>query len=222
MRVPRLFICFWSLTAWLFLQGNTGFAQHQAFPVFGLELGVGASSLQYDNPSAAWDVAGRASFSGMAFTILPLAKPIYVQTGLRIHNFGNDVGTEAIDDGDGELVNFNFQITQNYLSVPARLHVALGKRGLYVMAGAEAGYLLSASISRRFEGSLNEDEASITDTLNRWNVAFSTGFGYLIEVVNGQIYFQGQFSRGLTGVADTGWISDWVTQEMLFTVGLIF
>ena len=199
-------------------------AQHQQSVVFGLELGAGFSSLSYDTPRTDWDEGGRAAFSGMAFAIVPVFNPVYVQAGLRLHNIGNDIGFETLD-GD-EVINGNFQITQNYLSVPVRLQVALGNSGPYIMGGVEAGYLLSATIAQRIEPSFDQQEASITDTVNRLNVSVGGGAGYMIALTSGQIYLQGHFSRGITGVADNdgdfSWFSDWVTQELIFTLGLIF
>jgi len=208
----------------LLVISNQAFAQHQQSVVFGLEIGAGLSTLSYDTPRNDWEESGRASFNGMAFAIIPLFNPLYLQAGLRLHNVGNDVDFELIDDGD--VVNGSNQITQNYFSVPVRLHIALGKDGLYLMGGIEAGYLLSATITQRIEPNLNSQEASITSTLNRLNFSALGGVGYLFELTSGQMYFQGQFSRGITGVADNSgdftWFSDWVTQDITLSVGLIF
>ena len=207
-----------------FLMLNPAQAQHQQSVVFGLEIGAGLSTLSYDTPRDDWEESGRASFNGMAFAIIPLFNPLYLQTGLRLHNVGNDIDFELIDDGD--VVNGSNQITQNYFSIPVRLHIALGNDGLYVMGGIEAGYLLSATITQRIEPSVNSQEASITSTLNRLNFSALGGIGYLFELTSGQMYLQGQFSRGITGVADNSgdftWFSDWVTQDITLSVGLIF
>lgn len=203
---------------------STAKAQHQPFIVFGLEIGGGFSSLSYDNAQDDWDEAGRAAFSGMAFALIPIFNPVYVQAGVRLHNIGNDVGFEVITEDD--IVSGSNQITQNYLSVPVRLHVALGERGLYLMGGTEFGYLLSANIAQRIEPSFDTQRASITNNVNRLNMAVAGGLGYMIELTQGQIYLQAHFSRGISGVADNSgafsWPSDWVTQEIMISLGLIF
>ena len=199
-------------------------AQHQPFIVFGLEIGGGISSLSYDNSQDDWDESSRAAFSGMAFALIPVFNPVYVQAGIRLHNYGNDVGFEVMTED--AIVNGNNQISQNYISVPVRLQIALGNGGLYVMGGTEFGYLLSANIAQRIEPNFDTQRASITNNVNRLNVSVAGGLGYMIELTQGQIYLQAHFSRGVTGVADNSagfaWFSDWVTQEALITLGLIF
>ena len=182
----------------------------------GILVGGGHSSLSYSDPLDGWSESGKLAVDAMVFTIIPLGPGFEVQTGLRYSRIGNDVDFEVVNPP----VSGNFGITQHYLSVPARLRYPFRDTPVYVMAGPEADYLLSAAISQHAQGT--SQSSSITQSLRRLNLVVTGGVGYVILAGERRLYIEGLYGHGFTNVADSDqWTSNWTTREITLNVGLL-
>lgn len=208
----------------------------QAQPVrFGLEVGAGKIAPKFDTyhnlKQVGWhEPQSRLFFNGMILLDIPLQKRLALQPGLRFRRFGTSVDYNSLIVGGDVVENTPgmFKITQAHLSVPLRVKYRFDE--MYIWAGPELIYLLSASVfnRQRYEiiGTI-EFEGSLIQHFNRTNLALNLGLGYEIRLFQSFFYVQAQYSHGITNLSEGNtystfvpWI--WRLRELNLSLGYLF
>lgn len=187
----------------------------QADVRFGADVGPSIVWTAYDEKLPEWETGNRIDVSGGVTALIGVADRFGIVTGLRYSGLGTHIDVTTIE-GDGQV-----ETHQHYLVVPAWLRYDTpGENGIFLQAGAEVGYLLSASISTElpFQPELDEE---VTGDLERTNVSLGGGFGVRQPLGDRSLEFTLRYSRGLTGVAkEERWFSDWKTRELHLSLGV--
>jgi hypothetical protein len=185
----------------------------------GIDFGPSVVWTAYDEKLPVWTTGDRIDFSGGVTGEVGLGPRFGLVSGLRYSGLGNHIDVE-FPEGTGEA-----EIHQRYLVVPVWLRYdfpSLG--GLFLQAGPEVGYLLSARVTSEAPmpgGAVLETDDSVTDDMKRSNVSLSGGVGVRRSLGERSLEFVLRYSRGMTDVAeDEEWFSNWKTREIHVGLGL--
>lgn len=184
----------------------------------GIDFGPSVVWTAYDEKLPEWTTGDRIDFSGGITGEADLGTRFGLVSGLRYSGLGNHIDVATLD-GPGEA-----EIHQRYLVVPLWLRYDAGMGGLFLQAGPEVGYLLSARATSEQPlpgGGAIETDDSVTDVMKRSNVSLSGGVGVRRSLGERSLEFVLRYSRGLTDVAeDAEWFSNWKTRELHVGLGL--
>jgi hypothetical protein len=184
----------------------------------GIDFGPSIVWTAYDEKLPEWTTGDRIDFSGGITGEVDLGTRFGLLSGLRYSGLGNHIEVETLS-GPGEA-----EIFQRYLVVPLWLRYDAGLGGLFLQAGPEVGYLLSARATSEQPlpgGGVVETDDSVTDVMKRSNVSLSGGIGVRRSLGERSLEFVLRYSRGLTDVAeDEEWFSNWKTRELHLGFGL--
>jgi len=189
---------------------------------FGLEAGLNESKATQDPDLGRPDPEYGAAWSAGLTLDAPLAPKLSVATGLRYVEYGERVAISlaGIDGGP----RFERHLVLRYLAVPveARVH-PFPARGLYLAAGPEAGYLLTAWHQDRFTpgpypaSSAPEAAAALPRSrifeqvgtfpsdpnraYSRWNLSVSGALGCELPLAGHVGRLEARYTQGVVDIA---------------------
>jgi hypothetical protein len=185
----------------------------------GLDVGPSVVWTAYDEKLPIWRTGDRIDVSGGITAELDLGTRFGLVSGIRYAGLGTHIDLETTD-GSGDL-----DLHQRYLVVPLWLRFdAPSLGGVFLQAGPEVGYLLSASMEVEEPlpgGQVSERKETVTGELKRSNLSLSGGIGMRRSLGTRSLEFVVRYSRGMVDVAeDEEWFSNWKTRELNLALGL--
>ena len=196
-----------------------------ARPRLGLEVGTNVAWLEYDDEFWYWDSGWRPLLLAGGTVQFPLRGPFAITTGLRFVQKGNHV---VINTGGGpDRIIGEFQITQNYVTVPLWIEIRPRGESVSLVFGPEFGLLTGA----RLEGEVRvtsggttivaEDSEDIEDSVHGTDLALVFGATHEFPFAGRSGIVSVRYSHGLVGVAkEDRWATDWQTRGVEASVGL--
>lgn len=196
---------------------------------FGAELSGTFVSMDFANANPSVDVAGRLSGSAAAIAAF-LFESFELQGGLRYSRLGSvrNFAYELPERGpDGSVIGStretgNTTISLHYLSADLRARYDVWPGKLFVVAGPELGYLLSAqavTILQSRPG--NPHRESHTENMKRINLFAKAGVGIPFRMGGREGYVQMLYARGLFSVSEHP-VDSAVTSELAVSLGVRF
>lgn len=189
---------------------------------FGLEAGLNESKATLTSEFGLPDPAYRSAWSAGLTLDVPLAPKLSIATGLRYLEYGERVTASIVSFTGG--ARFERHLVWRYLAVPAQLRVhPFSVPGLYVAAGPEAGYLLSAwhqdqirvgsgifqppmaVRAARPQGQIFEDLGTFFadphGAYSRWNLALAGALGCELPLAGHSARIEARYTHGLVDIA---------------------
>jgi hypothetical protein len=189
---------------------------------FGLEAGLNEAKVtrvtEFSMPGPAY----RPAWSAGLTLDVPLTAKIALATGLRYVEYGEPLAISIVSVDGG--ASFERHLVWRYLAVPARVRVRpFPLPGLYLAAGPEAGYLLTAWHQDRFtsapvpmssppeiaavrpQSGIFEDVGSFfadpRGAYSRWNLALSGALGWEVPLAGHSAHVEARYTHGLLDIA---------------------
>lgn len=184
----------------------------------GFSLAVNSTTLNYDKTLDIWSLKNRTLFSVFIFIEYQLSPAFSLKPALRFVRVGNRVEISL------PLVD-KFKITQDYLAVPLLLKFnpsILKNPRIYLLAGPEIGYLLSAT--GEIDNVVSSDtKESIYEDMKKFNFSAVAGVGLDFMILSQSFLIEFYYAHGLIETSDkSAWLYNWKTQEYGLSLGLKF
>jgi hypothetical protein len=179
-----------------------------------------------------WDSKWRVGFSMGSFVEIPINGALNLRTGIRFVRLGSQFHFDTGEGSTGGRHSGDFKIFQDYLTLPllAKINVSKYPR-LFIMAGPEAGLLVSASatlsetisFAAPFYNQERLTDEKIYDNMAPYNFCLNTGCGIEFLMLAHLISIQLEYSHGLVGTAkESKWFSNWKTREVKTSIAYKF
>jgi hypothetical protein len=194
----------------------------------GVEGGFNHSSLSYDTEMDFWDTNSRSTFSLGAFVDIPVGEQVSFVPGMRYVRYGNSVD---LDTGEHLFVRVtgDFEITQNYLAVPALFKVhPLKSEPVFVTFGPEVGILINATRKGTQRDNYTVKDSVVVSTFDDdicgnmevLNLSLDVGAGIDFPMGGHTGSVQVRYALGIVGTArEKEWFSDWKTRGLEILAG---
>ncbi len=154
----------------------------------------------------------------MHFIEGPLGNILRFNTGLRYARLASKVDFALVLGDEDQEFTGAFRINQHYLLLPAQLELFLGRAPVYLMAGPEVGFLLTAGrISETFTPEEFRDRRSqtISRDLKRVSVFLYGGAGVrLSKRLSTFVRFGSALGRALKEGERSFVDNDWTSKEL--------
>jgi hypothetical protein len=166
---------------------------------FGVIAGINSATYNDNDMPAGqnYSVDSKTSMHIGAFVNIPFGGTFRFQPGLVYNGLGSKVGQYPRRlTGTGFAGTYdNFEEDLHYLSVPLLLQMQ-SKSGIFVEAGPQIGFLLSAK-----QDGPGDDEYDIKAGYDKMDVGASVGLGYLTRIGLG---FKAGYYFGLANIIEDG------------------
>jgi hypothetical protein len=194
----------------------------------GVVGGFNHSSLSYDEEMDIWDTSSRSTFSLGAFLDIPVNEQVSFVPAMRYVRYGNSVD---LDTGEHLFVRVtgDFEITQNYLSVPALFKFRpVNSAPVFVIFGPEIGVLIDASQKGTQRDTYTAKDSVVVSTfddeicgnMDVLNLSLDVGAGIDFPIGGHTGSVQLRYALGVVGTAkEEEWFSDWKTRGLELLAG---
>ena len=189
---------------------------------YSIAIGGNYSNLDYKEELSIWDTGGDFFYTAAFNTKYKLSETFFLQSGFRVAQIGNDVKINVYLRIPMALpfpINANF--TQTYIYLPIRAgYTSPDIWDIYLSAGLDFGYLLSAEVDIDYDYGDSENE-NIIDQMEKFNFCLNASVGHDFKLFSVPLLAEAGFSYGLLDVAkDEDWVSNWKTIELYLLVGI--
>lgn len=195
----------------------------------GAEVSGALVSLDFTQSDPFVDVTGRFSGSAAVIGTLPFGH-LSLQSGLRYSRIGavRNFTYELPERGpDGSITGTrheagNTTISLHYIGADLRARYDVWPGKMFIVAGPELGYLLSArSVTVRHGHAGDPHRESHTENMRRINLAAKAGIGSPFRLYGRELYVQMLYARGLFSVSEHKADSA-LTNELAVSLGVRF
>jgi hypothetical protein len=210
------------IVAALVLLATPGAFSAQACVHAGLEAGLNQSKATLTSDIGLPEPGYRLAWSAGVTLDVPLAPRLMLATGLRYLEYGERVTASIVSFAGGARLERH--LVWRYLAIPAQVRVhPFPVPGLYLAAGPEAGYLLTAwhqdhvwltsgperppldAAAARPQGEIFEEAGTFFadphGAYSRWNLALSGALGCELPLGGHSGRIEARYTHGLVDIA---------------------